>query len=44
LESPDINISGTNLVWNTVSTNLFTIEKNVTLKLKKLDSNLFEGK
>lgn len=44
LESPDIIISGTNLVWNTVSTNLFTIEKNVTLKLKNLDSNLFEGK
>lgn len=44
LESDDIIISGTNLLWNTVSTNLFTIEKNATLILKNLDSNMLEGK
>jgi hypothetical protein len=35
---------GTNLIWNTTSTNLFTIEKGVTLVIKNLDSKELEGK
>lgn len=43
LESPELEIYGTNLLWTTVSTNLFTIEKNATLRIKDLDSNVLEG-
>lgn len=43
LESPTLEMSGTNLLWNTASTNLFTIENNVTLRLKSLDKSSFKG-
>lgn len=44
LESPEVEMVGTNLVWNTTSTNLFTIENKVTLRIKNLDSNGLKGK
>ena len=44
LENPMVEIFGTNLLWNTSSTNLFTVEKNVTLKIKQLDNDMLKGK
>lgn len=44
LTSPELEVYGTNLIWNTTSTNLFTIEKGVTLIIKNLDSKELEGK
>lgn len=44
LENPMVEIFGTNLLWNTSSTNLFTVEKNVTLKIKQLDNDVLKGK
>lgn len=45
LESPDIEIFGTNLLlFNTSSTNVLTIEHNATLRLKSLNPDSLEGK
>lgn len=43
VETPDFYMSGTNLLWNAASTNLLTIENNVVLKLKNLNTDILKG-